>query len=379
MIWSVLLFPAICQGGLPLDTTRLWCSLLAVLAWLVTAPARGQQGGYPSTQPAPSPFLTTQPAPPVTLGDSIAPADTWDPYDTSGSPPPTVAPQGIDPYGTDPYGQPNPSPFGQAIYGGAGGQRLIQQIKAEYTFLGATGGNGSFQVQDAEVSGTLTFPFLYNVAPLLVTPGFATHWWAGPTGGPNLPPRVYDLYVDFGWRPQVSPWLSLDLGARPGLFSDFSVINSSSFRIQARGLAIFTASPQIQIVAGVLYLDRNFLKILPAGGVIWTPTEDTRYEILFPRPKLAQRIHTFGNTDWWIYIAGELGGGAWQFQQPGGTQTNMDYDDLRVSVGTEWFAFHGMKGYFEAGFVFDRQLLFTNGTPKNYPNNTYMLRAGLSF
>lgn len=349
-----------------------------MLTWLVAAPARGQQAPF-TTQPAPSPFIRTPSAPAVTLGDSVAPADTWDPYDTSDAPQPSVAPQGLNPYGTDPYGQPTPSPFGQAIYGGPPNQRLIQQVKFEYTFLGATGTNGSFQVQDAEVSATATFPFLYNVAPLLITPGFATHWWSGPIGGPNLPPRVYDLYLDFGWRPQVSPCFGLDLGVRPGLFTDFSQITTRSWRIQARALAIFTASPQIQIVGGFLYLDRNFLKWLPAGGIIWTPNEDTRYEILFPRPKLSQRIHTFGNTDWWVYLAGEYGGGAWQFDQPGVGQTNMDYNDLRAALGTEWFAFNGMKGYFEAGFVFNRQLFFTNGTPNYYPNVTYMLRAGILF
>ncbi|MGE3410087.1 MAG: hypothetical protein AB7I37_25110 [Pirellulales bacterium] len=368
----------------PLKMPRSWCGLLAVAMWLAAAPVWGQRTQFPTTTPSASPFDRVQPAPAVTLDDRILPPGGWDPYDTTTQP---AIPQTLDAYGADPTGQPNYNPFEQAIYGGPANQRLIQQIKAEFTYLGKTGTAAAFQTQDLEFSLTAAFPFFYNVAPLLVTPGFNFHFWSGPgTVATNLPPRVYDAYLDFGWRPQVTPWFSLDLGVRPGLYTDFAFLSNRSFRVQARALGIFTVSPEVQIVAGVLYINRYNIKLLPAGGIIWTPNEDARYEILFPRPKLSQRITTFGNTDWWVYLAGEYGGGAWTVERDdpaggGGTiRDAVEYDDFRVAVGLEWFACSGTKGYFEVGYVFNRQLYYLSDRPHRLDlNTTYMLRAGIIF
>ena len=59
--------------------------------------------------------------------------------------------------------------------------------------------------------------------PLLITPGFAANWLQGPDGGPppgpELPPRVYDAYLDFAWYPRVNQWLGGELGFRTGVWS----------------------------------------------------------------------------------------------------------------------------------------------------------------
>ena len=44
------------------------------------------------------------------------------------------------------------------------------------------------------------------------------------------------------------------------------------------------------VLFGVLYLNRNDVAWLPAGGVIWMPSDSRRYELLFPKPKLDHRI-----------------------------------------------------------------------------------------
>ena len=73
-----------------------------------------------------------------------------------------------------------------------------------------------------------------------------------------------------------------------------------------KGLAVLTFSPSIKIKAGVWYLDRVVVKILPAGGICWTPNPDVYFDILFPNPKIGKRLTTWGNTDWWIYCLGRL-------------------------------------------------------------------------
>jgi hypothetical protein len=167
---------------------------------------------------------------------------------------------------------------------------------------------------------------------------------------------------------------------RPGVYSDFEFFNSDSFRIKARAIGIFNATPQYQIVAGVLYLDRLDLKILPAGGVIYTPNECTRWEILFPRPKFSQRLTTVGNTEFWGFVAGEYGGDSWTIERANGTEDFIDYNDLRVSVGVEWTTLTGYRGLFEVGYVFDREVIYQSRMPDFFvPDETFMLRGSLTF
>jgi hypothetical protein len=358
------------------NTPRLVAGFALAWSLLGAGTAWGQRVQFGSMAPAESPFRTVQDSG-VTLEGTIQPTEpAWDPYADPSAPPPALLPQGDGYYGQPPVG-PQPG-IGPMV-----GERFLQQAKFEVTWLAGDKG-ADFENLDLELSGTFSFPFYYAWAPLLLTPGFAVHFWDGPAVGagfPPLPSEVYDAYIDFGWRPQITPNFSLDLGVRPGLHSDFENYSREAIRIQGRALGIFSISPQTQIVAGVLYLDRVDVKLLPAGGLIWTPNEDTRYEILFPRPKLAQRISTIGNTDWWAYIAGEFGGGSWEintFSPP----RLLDYNDLRVMVGLEWINFTGLRGYFEAGYVFDRELVLSRpfaGRTKFQPDDTFMLRAGIVY
>ena len=59
-------------------------------------------------------------------------------------------------------------------------------------------------------------------------------------------------------------------------------------------------------------------KVLPAGGFIWSPDEDTRLQVTFPQPKLARRVGAVGGAGWWVYAAGEFGGGTWAYRTPAG-------------------------------------------------------------
>ncbi|MBX3412001.1 MAG: hypothetical protein KF708_04730 [Pirellulales bacterium] len=316
------------------------------------------------------PGMTYGTPPAVSLDGSIQPVNpAWDPYAAQQAAPPPLYPQQgfIQPNGTMALGEP---------------QRLIQDIRFEYAFLN---GNGVSElgIDDLALSGALAIPFLYNAAPLLIRPGFAVHYWDGPVsqgpGTPDMPPRTYDAFIEAGWKPVVTQWLSGDLRMSVGYYSDWSKYQSEAIRIRGSGLAIFTLSSQFAIVAGIDYINRLQIKLLPAGGVIWTPSPDMRWEILFPNPKLANRITTWGNTDVWLYVGGEYGGGTWAIQRQDLSETSVDYNDLRVFIGTEFLGHTGMKGWFEVGFVWNRELVYLDGTPDFKPNETVMLRAGVSY
>jgi hypothetical protein len=398
--------------------------MFVAAALLTASPAWGQRVQFGSTLPETSVYqggaavTPTTPVPgpgPVTPIPSLnggvpsyvapgPPAGTWDPYAGTSAPP-----GGTTPYYTEPapvYPQ-SPPVFSQQpgalfpegvpwrqqpgtyAYPAPDGsvtefQRLLQQIRFEYTWLAPIGDDDKFGVNTAELNGTFGFPIFYNTeTPLLVTPGFAVHALEGPVGDmagePNLPPLLYDAYLDLAWKPKVTPWLSGDLGVRGGVYSDFEEFNSDSFRLMGRGLGVLTFTPTAQVALGVVYLDRNRVKLLPAGGLIWTPNPDARYEIIFPYPKLSFRLTTIGTTEWWWFVAGEYGGGAWTVERLG-TNDHIDYNDLRAIVGLEWTGQSGLRGSFEVGYVFEREILFTEAPPPEFePNDTVMVRGSIVY
>jgi hypothetical protein len=362
------------------------CALLAAVCAVWCVPALGQREQFPSTLPSPGPAPSSaEPAaaPTATLEGTIQPPPAgWDPYATPQTAPPSLLPE-------DPYLQGGPS----SALGGTFTtmRRFLDEVRFDYVWMPGTAAD-EFGISDVELSATFAIPFLYNTeTPLLVTPGFAFHWWNGPASqflsgqvwrSIDMPPRAYDAYLDAAWNPQATPWLGGELSFRVGVYSDFKKVIDDSVRFPAKGLAVLTFSPSFKIKAGVVYLDRYPVKILPAGGIVWTPNPDVRFEILFPNPKLSTRLTTWGNTEWWGYARGEYGGGAWTVTRvdPGLSPDLVGYNDLRFSVGLEFIRLGGLKGLFEAGVSFDRELRYRSHLPTVfYPNTTMFLRGGLAY
>lgn len=317
---------------------------------------------------------------------SPAPAAPYSPYAPSPyAPPPAAAPYtpaySTTPSALYPEGIAMPTIIPAGTFSVEQPLRLLQEVRGRWSWLSPMGTN-SLGVNDVETSATFAFPFLKTSNPLLITPGFAVHFFQGPvTEAPDfadLPPNTYDAYLDTAWHPQITPWLGANLGVRVGAYTDFQTWNTNSIRIMGRGLGVVTLTPTLQLAVGVVYIDRVLIKLFPAGGLIWTPNPDARYEILFPNPKLAHRWTTLGNTDLWGYISGEYGGGSWTIERINGND-QADYNDIRVNLGLEGYGFRGLHGFFETGFVFNRQIIYRYG-PDNYdPSNTLMLRAGLEY
>ena len=81
--------------------------------------------------------------------------------------------------------------------------------------------------------------------------------------------------------------MGVELGVRTGFFSDFQTFNSQSFRILGQGLVRLRVTPQATLKAGVVYLDRLDLKLLPAAGLFWEPDDQARFDLYFPKPKIS--------------------------------------------------------------------------------------------
>jgi hypothetical protein len=248
----------------------------------------------------------------------------------------------------------------------------------------AGGGNRGLGINDVETSVSIPVSFADSWAPLVLTPGAAWHAWQGPNsvafpGQPDLPGSTYDVYLDVGWRPQLARWLFADLGVMPGLYSDFQQVSWQSFRPHARALAIVAFSADLQVVAGVLYVNRIHVQLLPAGGVLWSPCKDVHCELVFPQPKIAYRLTALGLPAWSVYLMGEFGGDTWTIQRADGAADLADYRDQRLIAGVQWDAPGGISGRLESGYVFNRALQYTSATPGLKPDDTVMVRAGISY
>ncbi len=241
------------------------------------------------------------------------------------------------------------------------------------------GGDQSLGLIENEAFVTVAVPLPSRDFPLLITTGFDLIQLDGPQW-PDMPVRLYDAYVDFMWLPKLSErWIGI-LSLAPGVYSDFDSLQDDAFRLKAKALARFDWVPgQVQVLFGILYLNRNDVNWLPAGGIIWDPHEDVHLELVFPRPKLAYRFTSTGLFEDWVYVAGEFGGDTWSIRRGSDTFDLITYVDWRAFLGVERVRPGGAAMRLEAGYVFGRELQFDSATPDASYGDTFMVRAGIDF
>jgi hypothetical protein len=259
---------------------------------------------------------------------------------------------------------------------------MFQKLIFQETFLAGGQKVDSFGMNDVELKTVLALPIPSRQCPLIITPGFAAHFLEGPEIS-DLPPRVYDAYVQFRWMRRLTPKLGMDLAVTPGVFSDFEHSNDRAFRITGYGAGMYTCSPTTKLILGVAYLDRKDLRVLPVGGIIWTPNDDLKFELMAPRPRIAHRLYCGGactdKVQDWVYLAGEVGGGIWAIERADTSLDTFTYTDYRILLGVERKAIGSLDGWVEAGYVFGREIEYGSDTPKVEPPGTVLVRAGLCY
>jgi hypothetical protein len=326
---------------------------------------------YAAGAPLPAPGQIPAIAPPIIVGPGVAepivqgdqviiPGDL--PLQLSDQPPPAaVAP-------ATPRGQKN---------------GVLQRVSFLTTYLPAFDDEGLGMV-DFEDSVMLGFPFPTREMPLVLTPGFDFHLVDGPdsaaAGGADLPSKLYDAYLQIRWMAKVSDRWSLTLATTPGYYTDFEGDYSDALRITGQALAIWEWKPQSQLIFGVVYLDRQDIGFLPAGGLIWNPNDANRLELIFPRPRFLHRFHqTAIFEDWWS-IGAEFGGGEWAIQRADGSDDVIDIKDYRITAGVERKSIDYLVGMrAEIGYVFGRSVEYHGGTPSFDPSDTVLVRAGFFY
>ncbi|MGA7698954.1 MAG: hypothetical protein WCB27_05070 [Thermoguttaceae bacterium] len=131
-----------------------------------------------------------------------------------------------------------------------------------------------------------------------------------------------------------------------------------------------SVGPAMDLVFGIDYLDRGDIKLLPVGGLIWTPNPAMRFEVVFPRPRAVFQL----SDRYRLYVSGELGGGSWAIERVSQDDDLATYRDLRVCIGIEYLCKEGIKSAFEVGYLFNRRLEYTSGIGDMNLNDGVLLR-----
>lgn len=214
---------------------------------------------------------------------------------------------------------------------------------------------------------------------------FAVQWWKDefenqtPAVDTPLPPVLYDLYIDFGWRVALSPVWLMDLAISPGLATDFRVTPPDGFRLRGHAITMFDMLPNLRAVAGISYQNRASLKVLPVAGFSIGITERTRIEAIFPQPRIIHQLGEWRGTAWEVSIGGEFGGSTWAFKNEENARETVDYRDYRLLAGFGWNSSKG-HGTLQAGYVFQRELKYSTQQEYNFdPGNAWMIRLGWDY
>ena len=245
-----------------------------------------------------------------------------------------------------------------------------------------SGSGDDLGITTLDIREVLVFP---RVPGLMLTPGFAAHLLTGPDSV-DLPGALYDNWIELRWLKKFDDIWTADLAIAPSLFTDYDNLSSDAVRIQARAMALWRWRADMQLAFGFLYLDREDIAALPMAGLIWTPNDYYKAELLFPRPRMMYRVSGDEFLSRWIYIGGEFGGGSWAIERTGiGPQPQTPKDDvvtysvLRLLVGYETKKAKGFSPRVEAGFNFNRSIEFKSGKGDFDPGSTAIIRVGGSF
>jgi hypothetical protein len=255
----------------------------------------------------------------------------------------------------------------------------LQRVEVQGTYLPDLGGDG-LQVIDLEHSFTIGLPFPDRDSPLLITPGFDVHFLSGETTT-DLPGTLYDTYISVRWLRRLNDKILLNSSVAPGWYSDWQTNNTNALRAPAQSLIIYDWTEHVQLIAGIVYLDRDDLKFLPALGIIYKPNDRFRLEAVMPRPRIAWRIRKSLQSEDWLSISGEFGGGQWAVERADGREDILASRDYRLILGIERKNLVGNLGSrIELGYVFGRTFEYRISDDPDYePGSTMLIRGGVIY
>jgi hypothetical protein len=203
-----------------------------------------------------------------------------------------------------------------------------------------------------------------------ISTGFGMHLLSGPVVV-DAPPRVYDFSLGYQRRDSWNDFLSYDIAASVGVFSDFEGSARDGIRFPGHAVGMLHTSPETDWVFGVDYLDRGDIKILPVVGISRHSERhpSMRFDLVFPRPQVELALRS-GRT---LYVGGRLGGGTWDIEFPSGQGDVLTYRDYRLLLGLRSPRGDGTSSI-EVGYIFGRKMEFHTSSGVATPDDAFILR-----
>ena len=263
-------------------------------------------------------------------------------------------------------------------------RRFREATFVDVTYMPKSSDKNGFGFTNVDLMMQLGIPcrFIPNNEPgqsgpgyLYFGPGGSLVWWNPPSGSRFSDKMGFSGFLDFAAMPKFNEVVSVDLGFRFGVYSDFEKVYSKSWRFQGRAIGHFKLSRTVDLAMGVLYLDRDRIKLLPTGGIIWRPQDDWEIRMLFPNPRITKRLFDNGRAQWRVYVQSDYGGDSWSLKNK--EIGRFDYNDIRLGGGIEFETITRVKGYFEFGGAFGREL-YSHGHREKL-NDAIYLKTGIVF
>ncbi len=205
--------------------------------------------------------------------------------------------------------------------------------------------------------------------------GTGFHFLDGPSSA-EMPPRLFDLSLGYQRIEWVRPNIGWDFLFRIGMFTDYEGSAREGLRFPSHLVTYWRLAPTSTVLLGVDYRDWDTVRVLPVVGWAWTPNNNFRLDAVFPRPRAALRVR---DTDTWIALGGELAGGTWAIEREERFNDNATYQDLRLVLSIETRPGNCASHALEFGYVFNRKLEYSSGTPGVDPTEAFMLRLATRY
>ena len=262
--------------------------------------------------------------------------------------------------------------------------RVLERPRARQTWIVGNSDN-QLNLNELELATTLTLPnFLGSTQPLRISPGYIFHWIDGPdsTVDPDfdLPSRLNSIYLSFDHTTNPARNAGFENNLTVGFYSDYDNTSSDGIRVTGKLVGWSRVNEYTIGKLGVEYLDRIDRKLLPAFGVFMSPNPNIRWDLYFPRTKLAHRLPNLGDFEVWSYVGAEYGGGSWVIDRRDGTPDQADINDVRSFLGFEWMGPRRVTGFLEVGYVFDREIVYRSSPNDGLDvEDAFLFRSGLAF
>ena len=268
----------------------------------------------------------------------------------------------------------------------SGGARrgMFQGASVAFSYLPGLGGHG-LEMTQIRFGATFGLPAPLENSYIILSPSFEPTFirW---DGWEPFPDTLYSASFNCTLIKRINERWGAMASVGPRWSSDGKE-TKDSVRCSLMGGMTWDKSRQWQFRFGVIYLNRddNF-NVLPFGGIVWTPNEDWKYDLMLPMLRVARRWHSFPATlsrasesSHWGYFGIGFGGGTWAFRSIGNQSDVANYSEFSVVIGLESKRMERNPWKAELGYVFGRSMKFENHTMRKFPiDDSIVFRIHLS-